>query len=203
MEQGFTRGENDACVFYHEEKDLLVLLYVDDCMADGEPEEVEWIFDLLAERFQCKDTEYVTIDTPQDYLCTDLIMTEDHMYMSMQRYIENAASILNITGKCHDTPIAAPIDEESQTLTPLEKKEFLTGLGMLGWLAQTVRCDIAYVYSRIGQHTATPNQSAIQAVRRAFSYLLGTKDYCIRAPMYGSARDINTITSALSDAVNV
>ena len=203
VEQGFTRGENDACVFYHEEKDLLVLLYVDDCMADGEPEEVEWIFDLLAERFQCKDTEYVTIDTPQDYLGTDLIMTEDHMYMSMQRYIENAASILNITGKCHDTPIAAPIDEESQTLTPLEKKEFLTGLGMLGWLAQTVRCDIAYVYSRIGQHTATPNQSAIQAVRRAFSYLLGTKDYCIRAPMYGSARDINTITSALSDAVNV
>ena len=55
--------------------------------------------------------KYVTIDTPQDYLGTDLSMTaaEDHMYMSMRQYIENAASLLNITGKHHDTPIAAPI----------------------------------------------------------------------------------------------
>ena len=40
-EQGFDRGDNDPCVFYHPTKDLLVLLFVDDCLIDGEPDEVE------------------------------------------------------------------------------------------------------------------------------------------------------------------
>ena len=37
-------------------------------MADGEPADVEWIFELLAERFLCKDADYITADSPQDYL---------------------------------------------------------------------------------------------------------------------------------------
>ena len=61
--QGFERGENDRCIFYHPERDLLLLLYVDDCLAKGLPEDVEWIFALLGEEFDCKDTEYLDIDT--------------------------------------------------------------------------------------------------------------------------------------------
>jgi hypothetical protein len=38
----------------------------------------------------------------------------------------------------------------------------------------------------------------MSAVRRAFSYLSGSKDYCIRAPIYGPTRDINNITSTAS-----
>ena len=54
-------------------------------------------------------------------------------------------------------------------------KAFLTATGMLGWLAQTVRCDASYAYSRIAQHCAHPTESAMKAVRRCFKYLLQTK----------------------------
>ena len=75
-DQGFTRGENDPCVFYHHERDIFILLFVDDCLADGETNDVEWFFDLLATRFDCKDTEYITPETPQDYLGMNVLM--DH-----------------------------------------------------------------------------------------------------------------------------
>ena len=41
---GFVRGENERSCFYHADRDLLVLLYVDDCLADGDAADVEWIF---------------------------------------------------------------------------------------------------------------------------------------------------------------
>ena len=53
---------------------------------------------------------------------------------------------------------------------------------MLGWLAQTGRPDVAYCYSRIGQHSAKPSRSALQAVLRAFQYLLQHKTLSLSAP---------------------
>ena len=79
VSQGFERGENDKGVFYHHERDLLLLLFVDDSdvLADGEQADVEWIFDLLATRFECKDADYITPDTPQDYLGMNVHMDTD------------------------------------------------------------------------------------------------------------------------------
>ena len=51
---GFDRGENDPSVFYHPDRDLLVLLYVEDCLADGEEEDIRWFFDHLAGEYDCK-----------------------------------------------------------------------------------------------------------------------------------------------------
>ena len=41
---GFKRGDNERSCFYNAERDLLILLYVDDCLADGNAADVEWIF---------------------------------------------------------------------------------------------------------------------------------------------------------------
>ena len=38
---GFKRGENERSCFYHEGRDLLILLYVDDCLADGDEADVK------------------------------------------------------------------------------------------------------------------------------------------------------------------
>ena len=50
-DQGFITGENERSVYYHPDRDLLILLYVDDVMARGESEQIEWIFKRLEERF--------------------------------------------------------------------------------------------------------------------------------------------------------
>ena len=81
---------------------------------------------------------------------------------------------MNLNGKTAPTPIAEPINTDTPSLPPAEKREFLTGLGMLGWLAQTVRCDVSYAYSRIGQHSANPTTSAMKA---AFEQVVLLGDY--------------------------
>ena len=93
------------------------------------------------------------------------------------------------------TPIAAPIDTDSEPLDPLGKKRFLTGCGMLGWLAQTVRCDVAYTYSRIAQHSAKPTKAAMQAVVRAFKYLYQTRTMALSAPYTAPDRNVANSTS--------
>ena len=157
---------------------------MDDCLAKGLPEDVEWIFTLLGNEFECKDTEYLNADTAQDYLGMILAMDHQYMYLSMETYIENAINIIDIPTRKSSTPMASPVDTDSPLLDFHQKREYLTALGMLGWLAQTVRCDVAYAFSRLGQHCANPNQSALKAVKKVFSYLYETRDLGIRAPLY-------------------
>ena len=102
----------------------------------------------------------------------------------MSAYIENALNILDIPSRKSTTPITTPIDTDSPLLDAGQKREYLTALGMLGWLAQTVRCDVSYSFSRLGQHCASPTHSALKAVKKVFSYLYETKDLGIRAPLY-------------------
>ena len=68
--------------------------------------------------------------------------------------------------------------------------EFLTAVGMLGWLAQTMRRDVSYTYSRIAQHSAPPTESAMKAVRTSFDYLEQSKHYGISAQIYADDVDI-------------
>ena len=65
---GFERGENERSCFYHEGRDLLILLYVDDCLADGGAADVKWIFFELEESFKCKSADMITDLITQDYL---------------------------------------------------------------------------------------------------------------------------------------
>ena len=44
------RGEHERSCFCDEERDLLIVIYVDGCLADGDAADVEWIFFELEER---------------------------------------------------------------------------------------------------------------------------------------------------------
>ena len=54
-EQGFERSRNGPEVLYLLEKDLLLLLYPDHLLAKGIRSDVEWIFDLLTQHFDCTE----------------------------------------------------------------------------------------------------------------------------------------------------
>ena len=48
---------------------------------------------------------------------------------------------------------------------------------MVGWLNMTCRLDIAHAYSRLGQHQASPTESAIEALRHCYRYIIGSKNW--------------------------
>ena len=92
---GFTRGKNEPGVFYHFEKDLLILLYVDDIYAEGFDEDVNWVFYELGERFDCKDADFIVPGSTNDYLGMGVIHKDDRLHLSMESYIDNAIDILD------------------------------------------------------------------------------------------------------------
>ena len=187
MEQGFTRGENEKSVLYHPTRDIVLLVYVDDVLADGFLPDIEWIFDLMDKRFECKDADYLTNTTPLDYIGIEIEKDDERIYMHMSKYIRNCVAALQLddpssitnpkskkmvtSQRRYGTPIAIPIETEEPRLSPADHTYFLRGLGMMGWLANTARPDVAYAHSRIGQHAATPTQEAKIAVQRVFLYL--------------------------------
>ena len=109
-------------------------------------------------------------------------------YMHMDKYINNCIISLGLesikVSRIHKRPITHSITTEQEKLTPGDHYYFQRALGMLGWLANTARPDVAYSHSRIGQHAASPTQEAKEAVMDAFIYLRSTSKLAISIQLY-------------------
>ena len=81
-------------------------------------------------------------------------------------------------------PISQPINEDSPKLVGKMIHLFLSGNGCVAWLSNTIRLDVAYAFSRIGQHSAAPNISALQALAQTVSYLEQHKHLCLSQKLY-------------------
>ena len=193
-------------MFYHPDRDLLVLLYVDDCLADGEEEDIRWFFDHLASEYECKDTEWLSKDEPLDYLGMEIFMDDEFLYLSMEKYIEQA---LDALGLADIRPAKSPINAPIEGWSPLDhslRRKFMMAVGCIGWLVNTGRPDIAYAHSRVAQHMASPTTSAMDAVKRIMAYLKGAKDWCLGVPLTSPNGGVSTgsdsmgVVSSLADA---
>jgi hypothetical protein len=181
---GLTRGENEPCVLYNEERDLVVLVYVDDILADGAEEDVKWFLDSLGERFECKEDEWLDKDNPLDFLGLEISMDEENVYLSLGAYIDKMLVAMNMQD-CK--PVMTPMDREITDFTPLPKKlekPFRTGVGCLGWCVNTVRLDASLAYSRIAQHLANPCKGAWDALLHLMKYFRGTGGASIHQPLF-------------------
>jgi hypothetical protein len=188
---GFERGENERCVFKDPDDELTIGLYVDDMFMDGEEAKVE-AFDQDIDvdhggKFICKPIEFLTPETPIDFIGCIIMEDATHVYLSMEPYIQGMMIrfkdiIETLPKKEVVLPMSGPIDPESQPLSAALVKLFLEILGCCGWLSNTGRPDMTHAHSRIGQHTAKPTQSALDACVHALHYLRDNQDWCLRMP---------------------
>jgi hypothetical protein len=77
-EVGLQCGQNEPCAYVHPSRELLALLYVDDCIQDGEYDDIEWLSTRITGRFDCKGTEWLCIDEPLDILGVTTSMDEQY-----------------------------------------------------------------------------------------------------------------------------
>ena len=185
----FIRGDNEKCVFYHPDRDLLLLLYVDDILCDGEEEDIQWFIARLRNRFKCKDEQWLTKDNPLDHLGMVIMMDDDRIYISMENYIERMLSMLGME-KCSaaTTPINGPILDHNP-ITEEQAKWCYSALGCCVWLSNTARPDGKYAHSRISQHIANPNVGMLQATKYLVKYYSGTRNLCLYQDLDGDNCD--------------
>lgn len=201
-DEGFIRGNNEPSVFYQPKLDLLNLWFVDDSLLDAEEDSVQWGSDLLDNRFDCKDIEWLIPNGPPlDYLGMLLRQDSEYVHLSMETYILNTLELLGISDiKVVRTPIVQPIDPESTPLTSAETRVFMTGTGCLGWLCNTARPDVSYAHSRISQHMAKPNASALKALKHTFAYLKGTAHYSLSSRTHAPDRNVESNAVFMTDS---
>lgn len=183
---GFVQGENEPCVFYHPARDLVVLVYVDDVLVDGYDDDIEWFFKAMDARFACKGDEWLTPETPLDYLGIEVSMDKERLYLTMEDFTEKTLRAMDMD-EC--APADRPITREITDLTPLSghlRTKFMTGVGCVGWLVNTARPDLAYAHSRISQHMANPVQGALDALLHVMRYLRQTTRVGLSTSLYGS-----------------
>ena len=183
----FERGDNEKCVFYFPSRDLLVITYVDDVFVDGERADIEWFFKELDKRFDCKEAEWLSPINPVDHLGMELSMDKIAVYLCMNKYIMDmlhALDYMQLRASKYNTPIIKAIDGESPPLSWENKAKFMKGVGMIGWLKETGRPDVAYAHSRISQHMANPNEAALEALKHCCGYLKATSHYALRSMLY-------------------
>ena len=189
---GFQRGANDKCVFYHKERDILLTLWVDDCLIDADEDGIQYVHELLASKFALRDLQILSEENPIDFIGMDVLQDKNYTYLSMKRYIQKCVIsieqtlrelasdetqlITGVNSRCElkraDRPISKDIDLDgtSRELTPEEVALFMTCVGMGGWLSNTARPDVSYAQSRISQHMKKPTLAALEAVLQMFSY---------------------------------
>merc|ERR1712167_29727 len=68
-------------------------------------------------------------------------------------------------------PYNAALDAPEEPLDKQGSKNFLTGLGMVGWLVSCFRADLAYSYSMIAQNMSQPTVKAYEQLRWVARYL--------------------------------
>ena len=156
---------------------------------DGEEEDIIWLSNKLDERFECKPTEWLTTKTPIDFMGIDVKLTDDRILLSMSSYIDKMVASLAELGlktskRKVSVPISQPINEDSPKLAGKMIHLFLSGNGCVAWLMNTIRLDVAYAFSRIGQHSAAPSISALQTLAHTISYLEQHKHLCLSQRLY-------------------
>ena len=179
--EGFVEGKNEQCVFFNAKTKVTVATYTDDILARGPALEVVKFLTALQKRFKCKTPRYFTETDALDHLGMVFFKNKRGIFLSMQHYIETMMHNLDLdTSKfrrCR-TPISAEISDT----TPLSEEDaafFMSGTGMIGWLAVTGRPDLKYAHSRISQHLAHPSVGALGALMHAVRYCHFTKQYCL------------------------
>ena len=137
--QGFTRGDNEPCVFHRTSDDLTVLVYVDDLLVDGDDGCVQQFLAQLAKEFDCNDPVFLGVDSPIDFIGIIISLGASpvtksgaspvtSIQMSMEPYCNKLLSEMGMDNcSPREVPFRDNIDYNSSPLSAEESSKYRSG----------------------------------------------------------------------------
>ena len=174
LSHGFQQSTVDPCLFLR--KDLILVLYVDDCLLFARTDAV--LDDFLS---KLKSTFSLTSEMDVGaFLGIDIIRNPDGFMELTQpgliRKIIQACG-LDAESKRHDTPAITTILRKDENGAQREHAwKYRTLIGMLTYLSVSSRPDIAFAVHQCARYSVCPMRIHELAVRRVVRYLQGTSD---------------------------
>lgn len=168
---GFTQCPVDTCLFYTEDRNIIISTHVDDCMFGPKHEDI--YTNLLK---QLEADFKVASGKLSWFLGINVLQLSDGLYMNQSQYIEN---ILKRFSMHESKPVCSPmvVGTNTRTLSDVpfdDLKLYRSAIGSLMHLAKWSRPDIAYAVAFCARAMAKPTEEAWTCVKRIFRYLRGT-----------------------------
>ena len=173
---GMLRSVNDACLYYHCEKDLYLVVYVDDLGIWGTKIKVEWLAKKLSKMLDIRDLGKVC-----NFLSLRVTYCDrKNVYLDQETY---AKSVLEHFGMADAKGLKTPlvVNDCDKLSLPNEKKiqidptTYRKGIGSLLYLGNSTRPDIMFSVCKLSQHNSNPANENWCDVKHLFRYLKYTE----------------------------
>ena len=177
-DRGFQESQSDPCVFIR--KDMIILVYVDDCVLVSRSSDVikNFIDSLTNGPENFSFTDEGSMDK---YLGVDIQKLEGKEFILRQPFlIQRILEALSIDPKMtnkRSVPVVGPLLSKDQDGPPRKAEwSYRSVIGMLGYLQGTTRPDISMAVHQCARFNACPMLCHEKAVKRIARYLLSSSD---------------------------
>ena len=173
----FIRSNSDHSLFINYERQVILLLYVDDLvLAAPTSSQIDWIRFKLHQEFEMTD-----LGELKNFLGLEInrYRPQRILHLSQTKYIRKILANHGMTGCVPSTTPADPhvrLEKSQQDFeaSEMDKKKYQSAVGSLMYAMLGTRPDIAYAVSKVSQYSTNPNATHWTAVKRIFRYLAGT-----------------------------
>ena len=198
MSNGFTINECDKCVYVKDTNNgyVIVCLYVDDMLILGSNNYIiTTTKKILFSKFNMKDLGVVDV-----ILGIKISRTSDGLILSQSHYIEK---LLDKFDKDESNIARTPVDINlhlakniGQSISQLEYSRII---GILMYVMNCTRPDIAYSVSKLSRYTSNPGVDHWKGIIRVFRYLRYTQNYGLHYTRYLAVLEGYSDANRISD----
>lgn len=178
---GFRQSLADPCLLIHDERKMLLLVYVDDipvAAQSGQTEDIIWFKNVISKAFKIKDLgemkKILGVQVTRDRRHRTLRLDQSHYLRETLRSLgieqdKSRPSMLPMNGYDALRP-AGPEDKR------IDPKEYQHTVGKLMHLAVLTRPDLAFPIGQLSQYLSDPAEHHGQALKGLLRYLRSTAD---------------------------
>ena len=180
IERGFKQSDHDPCLFM--KKDLMCVIYVDDMIMSGpDPNVIENEIKNLGihDNEKRHSFELKSAGEVNDFLGIRIEKLGEHKFNLTQPGLINkvlSSSCMESSKPVSTPAVTSALGQDIDGKSFSEKCDYASIVGMLMYLGQNTRPDIAFAVHQCARFTHSPKHSHAVAVKRIIRYLQGTKD---------------------------
>ena len=179
LSNGFIQSDADHSLFINYDKQIIILLYVDDLvLASPTKGTINWVRVKLHQEFDMTDLGELST-----FLVLEIQRNRSNrtLFLSQKTYIQK---IIDNMGMEDCNPTTTPGDQQirleksSSTFeaTAADRLRYQSAVGSLMNAMLGSRPDISYAVAKVRQFSVNPNSTHWTAVKRIFRYLAGTSN---------------------------
>lgn len=173
---GFTMSVLQPSVYYHREKDMIVVVHVDDFLCSGDVADLEWLYKSLKQKYDLKRTLMVKSDESEVRYLNRRIRWKEEKF-EMEGDEKHVNTLIKEWGMEHckevDTPITKNCQEQvhlGEELPEEDARRVRRSIARINYMAQD-RPDLSVAARIMSQCMSRPREGVRTCVKRAIRYL--------------------------------